>query len=487
MLFRIRHESSSITRWICSLCRPDRAERVPAIPLTAGTHCVRSGLQTVLIVTLILLSPAALRADDLLVPAAPSFRYDVMPVLSRSGCSLGTCHGNQNGKGGLKISLRGQDPDIDFITLTRQLGARRVNVLMPDDSLLLRKPLMDVPHEGGRRFNITDHEYQILRAWIAAGMPADSASAPQLTELSVTPDRKTLYAPEAKVDLKAMANFSDGSSRDVTHLAVFESSDPAVVVSSRGAVEFHDLNTSRQTSITVRYLNQQQPVRIEFVPARDGFVFTAPPSDNIIDKAVFAQLERLKINPAPISDDVTFLRRVYLDLTGLLPTAQQAKSFLASSETDKRAKLIDQLLASTEFTDFQTLRWADLLRVEDKTLDSKGVEVYYHWIRDSVAQDKPLNQFASEIIAARGSTYTEPAANFYRALRLRKNELNPPHRCFWVFDFNARSVTIIRSTAGLRTTTTAGPISSRESITRSSKTVAAMRMTSMSSSVSRSL
>ncbi len=125
----------------------------------------------------------------------------------------------------------------------------------------------------------------------------------------------------------------------------------------------------------------------------------------------------MKINPAPISDDVTFLRRVYLDLTGLLPTAQQAKSFLASSETDKRAKLIDQLLASTEFTDFQTLRWADLLRVEDKTLDSKGVEVYYHWIRDSVAQDKPLNQFASEIIAARGSTYTEPAANFYRALR----------------------------------------------------------------------
>jgi len=347
----------------------------------------------------------------------PSFRNDVMAVLARSGCSLGTCHGNQNGKGGLKLSLRGQDPEGDFVTLTRQLAARRVNVLIPDDSLLLRKPSMQVPHEGGRRFSLDASEYQILRNWIAVGMPVDADSAPRLIRLNVAPTAITLHEPQRSTPLKATAAFSDGSERDVTSLAVLESSDPAVRISADGTVTFAESRSSRQTSVTVRYLNRQTTARIEFVPDCPGFVFTSPAPNNFIDSLVFAQLQRLQINPSQVCDDTTFLRRIYLDLTGRLPTVPQALEFLESADANKRSSLIDRLLASTGFVDFQALRWADLLRVEDKTLDSKGVAVFYRWIRDSIATDKPLNQFAAEIIAARGSTYSEPPANFYRALR----------------------------------------------------------------------
>ncbi|MBC7967888.1 MAG: DUF1553 domain-containing protein [Fuerstia sp.] len=347
----------------------------------------------------------------------PSFRNEIMAVLSKSGCNLGTCHGNQHGKGGLKLSLRGQDPDADFVTLTRQMAGRRANVLVPDDSLLLRKPAMLVPHEGGRRFGGESEEYRLLRKWIVAGSPNDTDSVPRLTELSVTPVRTTLHAPQRSAILNVTARFSDNSAKDVTTLTVFESSDPSVRISSAGVVEFAESDTSRQTSVTVRYLNYQTTARIEFVPERSAFAFTAPQPANFIDELAFAQLRRLQINPSAVCDDVTFLRRVFLDLTGLLPTALRTRDFLASTDGNKRAEIIDELLASSEFVDFQTLHWADLLRVEDKTLDPKGVEVFHRWIRDSIAADKPLNQFAAEIIASRGSTYTEPPSNFYRALR----------------------------------------------------------------------
>ncbi len=373
----------------------------------------------VFIALLFLNVPVVLACDETNVqsPPSPSFRNEVMAVLSRSGCSLGTCHGNQNGKGGLKISLRGQDPESDFITLTRQLAGRRTNVLNPHESLLLRKPSMMVPHEGGRRFSTDSAEYDLLRRWISAGMPGDDNKTPQLKSLEVTPATATLHAPERTVALKATAVFSDETSKDVTGLVVFESSDPSVEISPSGLVEFAESDVSKQTSVTVRYLNQQTTARIEFVPARPNFTFASPSSVNVIDDLVFAQLERLKINPADVCDDATFLRRVSLDVTGQLPTVQKAHEFLASKDSSKRSILIDELLSSSEFVDFQALRWADLLRVEDKTLDAKGVEIFYHWIRESIAADKPLNQFTAEIIAARGSTYTEAPGNFYRALR----------------------------------------------------------------------
>lgn len=343
-----------------------------------------------------------------------SFRNEVMAVLSKSGCNLGTCHGNANGKGGLKLSLRGQDPDVDYVTLTRGLAARRVSPLQPDSSLLLQKPLMAVPHEGGQRFLESSTEYGTLRDWIAAGMPDDVETAPELIGLSVTPKHATVYAPDSSVKLTAEAKFSDGSVRDVTSLAVLESSAITTDVTSDGTVSADE---AAMTTVLVRYLNQQQPARLEFVAAAPDFTFEAPEPQNFVDEAVFAQLKRLRVNPAPLSDDPTFLRRAFLDLTGLLPTSAQTQAFLKSADPQKRSALIDRLLDSEEFVDFQTLRWADLLRAEQKTLDEKGLRIYHDWIRSRIAENQPLNEFAAELIAARGSTYKVPAANFYRALR----------------------------------------------------------------------
>jgi hypothetical protein len=368
----------------------------------------------ILTVALFASLPAQTAGQDNTSQPAPSFRSEVMAALSKAGCNMGTCHGNANGKGGLKLSLRGQDPDKDFVTLTRQQAARRVSVLQPDDSLLLRKPLMTVPHEGGRRFEADSNVHDILTRWIAAGLPNDPSDAATLVELLVTPQHQTIYAPDNTVRLQVTARYSDDSQKDVTRLTVFESSALFVTVNADGLVS---CDGHGQTTVTARYLNQQQAVRLEFVPQRDDFQFEAPAAANAIDEVVFNQLQRLKINPSPVCDDTTFLRRVYLDLTGLLPTVEQAQQFVHSDDPDKRSKLIDQLLASEEFNDQQALRWADLLRVEVKTLDKTGVKTFHSWIRQSFADHKPLNQMVSELIAARGSTYKVPPANFYRALR----------------------------------------------------------------------
>ncbi|MEY3173867.1 MAG: hypothetical protein RLZZ436_1781 [Planctomycetota bacterium] len=340
-----------------------------------------------------------------------------MPVLSKSGCSLGTCHGNQYGKGGFKLSLRGQDPSADFITLTRSLASRRINQLQPAESLLLRKPLALVPHEGGRRLHADSTAYRILHDWIAAGMPGDPESAPRLTALHVAPSEIILSNNQRTVQLEATAEFSDGTRRSINELAVFESSSPDVTVTPGGEVQFPESRSARQTSITVRYLHQQSAVMAACVPAQPDFRFTAPEPANVLDEKVFHRLRQLQINPAPLCSDAVFVRRLYLDVTGRLPTAEQARSFIQSSAPDKRSRLIDELLDSPGYVDFQTLRWSDLLRVEDKTLDAKGVEVFSHWIRVCVTEDRPLHEFAADIVAGLGSTYSEPPANFHRALR----------------------------------------------------------------------
>jgi hypothetical protein len=344
----------------------------------------------------------------------PSFRNEVMAVLSRAGCNMGTCHGNANGKGGFKLSLRGQSPDADFETLTRELGSRRVSRVDPISSLLLRKPTMAVPHQGGRRFDEKSREYRILRDWIAAGMPGDRDDIPNLTGLTATPEHSTIYEPEKLQRLGVTAIFSDGSSRDVSHLVVFESSALFVNVNAEGVATAEH---SGQTVVTARYLDRQIPIRLEFVPDRPGFEFAAPAPASFIDEAVFAQLKRLRVNPSEVCSDSVFVRRVFLDVTGLLPPPNKAREFVASTNPQKRARLIDGLLASPGFNDMMALRWADLLKVEEKSLDKKGVAVFHKWIRDSFVKEKPLNQFAKELLEARGSTYKVPQTNLYRTLR----------------------------------------------------------------------
>jgi hypothetical protein len=350
------------------------------------------------------------------VPAAEpvSFRHDVMAVLSRAGCNQGACHGNQNGKGGFRLSLRGQDPEFDIDALARDMLGRRLNTSRPADSLILLKATAAVPHEGGRRFGKDSLEYDLLRRWISEGLRPDPTSAPRLVSLDVTPREAVLVEPEERLPLKVTARFSDGRERDVTRLTTFETSNLNARVLPDGTAE---KIRDGETAILVRYLDRQATVRVAFVPARPGFVWKPVPEANYIDRHVFARLKTLRMQPSEVCSDSVFLRRAYLDAIGVLPTAEQTRSFLADTRTDKRARVIDELLDRAEFADFWALKWSDLLRNEEKVLDKKGVRLFHDWIRRNIAEGKPLNEFAHELISGRGSTYSDPAANYYRALR----------------------------------------------------------------------
>ena len=348
-----------------------------------------------------------------------TFTNDVMAVLSKAGCNQGTCHGNLNGKGGFKLSLRGEDPAADFTALSRDALGRRTTPQRPDESLILLKPTAAVPHEGGKRFAVGSPEYQVLLRWIAAGLPADPPGTPRVERIEVTPRYQVLTAPADRVQLRVQARFSDGTLRDVTRWAVYEPASLQVTVTPAGEVRRagDDPAGLIEAVILVRYLNQQTVVQLAFLPERPGFVWKDVPEHNYIDRYVFTKLRRLQIQPSELCEDSVFIRRAYLDALGVLPTVAETRAFLADPRPDKRARLIDQLLDRPEFADRWALKWSDLLRNEEKVLDRKGVQVFHQWIRQSIADGKPLNEFARELIAARGSTYDNPPANFYRALR----------------------------------------------------------------------
>lgn len=344
-----------------------------------------------------------------------SFRNEVMAVLSRAGCNAGACHGNLNGKGGFRLSLRGEDPDADLRALTRDHFGRRVDPLSPAESLVLMKAAGQLPHEGGTRFLPTGKEYAILRDWIATGCRPDPADAPRLVGLDVTPRERTVAAPADRVALRAAARFSDGTTRDVTELAAYETTAVGVakVLPTGEAVKEQD----GEVVVLVRYLDRQVPVRLAFIPDRPAPDLSGVPVNNQIDRLVLNQLRELRLAPADLCSDEVFVRRAYLDACSIVPTADEARRFLADRSPDKRDRLIGELLARPEFAENWAQKWSDLLRNEEKSLDRKGVQVYHRWIKGWLAEDEPLTEFAAAILAARGSTYENPPANFYRAVR----------------------------------------------------------------------
>ncbi|MBL8851095.1 MAG: DUF1549 domain-containing protein [Planctomycetaceae bacterium] len=343
-----------------------------------------------------------------------SFRNDVMAVLSKGGCNTGTCHGNASGKGGFKLSLRGDNPDADYQTLVRDLSGRRLNLTEPDHSLLLEKATLGTGHGGGLRFRADSPEYALVRQWIAAGARPDADAAPRLVDLTVTPAERIVPLPEADVQLQAIATFSDGARRDVTTLAVYEPSSQIVDVSASGRIT---AERAGDVTIGVRFLNRQTPMRLSVFLPRQDFGWNPPPSTNPIDLLVFDRLRDLQIHPSPLCDDTTFLRRACLDLTGEVPTADEARDFIANADPHKRSRLVDRLLDTSAFSEFWAIHWSDLLRNEERTLDRKGVANLHAWVRTQIADNTPLDAIARRLLTARGSTYAEPAANYYRALR----------------------------------------------------------------------
>jgi len=339
-----------------------------------------------------------------------SFRNDIVPVLNRAGCTLGACHGAQSGKGRLKLSLRGEDPGRDHRTLVEKFIQRD----QPERSAILRRATLQVPHEGGERFKPDSESYRLIARWIAEGAKPEAPGEPRIERVTVMPSRLVLFAPTNRVRLSVTAHFSDGSTRDVNRWAIFEPSTLDVRVDNDGLVTWL---RPGECTVNVRYLGRQAAARLALVPERPGFVWKQPPAGNFIDTALQKKWRTLRLLPSDRCSDSTFVRRAYLDLTGAIPPAAEARRFVADPRPDKRARLIDSLLQRPEFADFWALKWADLLRVEEIVLDRKGVAIFHEWIRQSIAENRPLDQFVREILTATGSTYKVAPANYYRALR----------------------------------------------------------------------
>jgi hypothetical protein len=348
----------------------------------------------------------------LLAASVPSFRNDVIPVLTKAGCNQGACHGALAGKNGFKLTLRGYDPDVDYDTLTRQALGRRVNLPEPAQSLILLKPTFGIPHGGGKRFAPGSPEYQIIYSWIAAGAPPPTDHDPTVAGLEVTPPSARLE-PNADLQLAVRARYSDGAVRDVTRWVKFSSSDESVAtVDDAGRVK----TTGRgEAAITLWYSSQvlYSRITVPFDNRIDEAAFARLPRRNYIDDLVLAKLKSLNIAPSRECPDSHFIRRAYLDAAGILPSAEEVEAFLAGKSPDKRARLIDQLLERDEFVDYWAYKWSDLLLVSSRKLRSNAMWAFYNWIRDSVKVNKPWDRFVREIFTSSGNSRQMGALNYW--------------------------------------------------------------------------
>jgi hypothetical protein len=340
------------------------------------------------------------------------FENDILPILSRYGCNSSGCHGKAEGQGGFKLSVFASDPEADFAALTKEGRGRRTFPAKPEESLLLRKGTGRTAHGGGTKLPFGE-DYNTLRNWIGAGMPVGSPDAPRVISLRVEPVERVM-TPKAEQQLKVFARFSDGAEKDVTRHARFQSNAEAVAaVSAGGLVTTRDV--PGEAAVMAGYLGEVGMFRV-MVPRSGAPANNTLPQFNLIDKLVDAKLAKLNVAPSGICDDADFLRRAYLDLTGTLPTPEEARAFLADKSKDKRAKLVDVLLEKPEFADLWALRWADLLRVDRQPLGHQRAHLYYKWIRDSIASNKPFDEFARELVTAEGPVNEVGPANFFKVV-----------------------------------------------------------------------
>jgi hypothetical protein len=341
-----------------------------------------------------------------------SFRRDVIPALNVGGCNMGACHGTPSGKNGFRLSLRGENPATDFRHLTRDLGGRR-GTADPAASVLLLKGLGQLPHEGGVRLPASSLPAEAIADWLRAGTPDDPPGLPPVKSLTVTPAVRNLVAPaDPAQQLAVVATFADGSTRDVTRLSVFTTSDLSVADATlTGRVWF---KRPGETAVLVRYQEQMASVRLAYLKPAPGFVWPDPPARTPLDAAAFAKLKTLGIAPAGLCTDSQFVRRAFLDSTGRLPTAAETTAFLAAPDRDA---LIDSLLGRPEFADWWAMKWADVLRVSRATLGAKGANGFHLWLRDRFAAGTPLDALARELLTAGGDTAVHPAAGFWRTAK----------------------------------------------------------------------
>lgn len=360
--------------------------------------------------------------QDAEVSTPISFRHEVMPVLSLAGCSDIRCHGAPSGKSNFRLSLWGHDPSLDIQQLTRAASGRRTNSLDPANSLIVKKALVQVPHVGGRRLPDDSPFLELLTGWQSQGLHDDLSA--QVTSLTITPTNRVLRAPARQQQLRVLAKFENHRVLDVTHLTTFSSTDLATAeVNRSGSVEF---NRQGEVAILCRFCGRLESVRLMHIAAPPSdFRWPKPPENNFVDKHVFAKLQLLHIVPSDLSSDEEFVRRVFLDLCGVLPTAKESAEFVSATAANKRTQLIDQLLARPEFADLWTKRWLDVLRVSRDSIQLAGAQAFQKWLRTRIAEDAPFDQLVRDMLTATGASYTTPAVNFYCVPRTPEKVTDP--------------------------------------------------------------
>jgi hypothetical protein len=345
-----------------------------------------------------------------------SFVRDVMPTMSRMGCNAGTCHGAAEGKAGFKLSLRGYDPVNDHRALTDDLEGRRFNRAAPDTSLMLLKPSGAVPHVGGVLTGPGEPYYELLREWIAAGVRFDG-NCPRVTKIEVLPKSAVIPLPGMRQQVAVYATYADGSVRDVTAEAFIESSNTEVATADRAG----SLTAVRRGELTVvaRYEGAYAAGNLVVMGDRDGFRWHDVPEYNYVDTLVYEKLRQVKVLSSDVCTDAEFIRRVYLDLTGLPPAPEEVRAFLANPlpARDKRAALVDRLVGGPDYIEHWTNKWADLLEVNRKFLGEQGAAAFRAYVRNAIAANKPYDKFVYDILTASGSNLDNPAASYFKVLR----------------------------------------------------------------------
>jgi hypothetical protein len=343
-----------------------------------------------------------------------NFENDIVPLLSKYGCNSSGCHGKAEGQNGFKLSVFGFDPAADYTALVKEARGRRVFPAAPDHSLMLAKMSGMVPHGGGRRIPRGTAEYELIRGWIAAGVPFGNPTDPRVVSIRVEPHERVLDMKGLQ-QLRVVAQYSDGREVDATRLCHFQSNNDGIAaVDGTGLVSAGE--TPGDLAVMASFMGSVDVFHAVVPRAERLANYPQLPESNFIDRLVFQKLRKLNIVPSGLADDAEYLRRVYLDTIGTLPAATEARRFLNDPRPDRRGRLVDELLQRPEFADYWALKWADLLRVDREVLGHKRAYAYYKWIRDSVAANKPLDRFAQEILTAEGPLQETGAANYYRVV-----------------------------------------------------------------------
>ena len=351
------------------------------------------------------------------------YARDIAPVLSKAGCNQGACHAQQYGQGGFKVSVFGSDQSDDREAIIRDRQQRRTNFISPEESLFLLKPTMQIPHGGGKRMQAGSVDHQILVAWLRGGAPGPVKDAPKVVGLQVVPKQRVGEAG-LKQQLRVDATYSDGSTRDVTAWAKFDSMDEAILdVTATGFVSTLDAG---QAPVMIRF-EGQAAISMFVVPYEKEFQLTDWKSadGSFVDELAAAKFQQLGIQPSPLCDDATFVRRAFLDATGTQPTIEQVQAFLKSDSPKKREALIDELLGLTgdpdrdihndSYAAYWTLKWSDLIR---NTSKGGGVELamwsMHNWMKEAFRTNRPFDKVVAELVTAKGSVYSSGPANYFR-------------------------------------------------------------------------